>query len=339
MVDSLKKEVEELKSRRGANNGFSVFLGNSNKPLGKKICSYLKKQISNAKVTTFSDNEVQIEIKENVRQKDVYVIQSICSDDNRSVNDYLTELLLMISTFKRASAGRITAVIPYYGYARQDKKVAPRVPISARDTADLLQTAGAGKIITMDLHSPQIQGFFNIPVDHLWARPVLVNYLGRKFSAEIERGELTIVAPDVGRASVDEAYAERLRAGLAIIYKRREQPNEVKTMRLLGNVRDKIVVILDDMVDTAGTITAAGELVMSEGAREVYACGIHPVLSGPAVKRIEKSVFKSVIVTDTVNLNSDAQACDKFEVVSIAETFGEAIIRCHRGDSVTSLFL
>ncbi|MFH0892525.1 MAG: ribose-phosphate pyrophosphokinase [Candidatus Falkowbacteria bacterium] len=320
-------------------NGYSIFLGNSNKSLGKKICAYLGRRVGNAKVTVFSDKEVQIEIKENVRQQDVYVVQSICTTEERSVNDCLMELLLMISTFKRSSASRITAVIPYFGYARQDKKVAPRVPISAKDVADMIQAAGADKVITMDLHAPQIQGFFNIPVDHLWARPVLVNHLIRKFSAEIERGELTIVAPDVGRAAVDEAYAERLRAGLAIIYKRREQPNEIKTMRLLGNVRDKIVVILDDMVDTAGTITSAGELVMSEGAREVHACGIHPVLSGPAVERIKKSVFKSMIVTDTIDLNGAAKVCGKIEVVSIAETFGEAIIRCHRGDSVTSLFL
>jgi len=338
-IDSLKKEVESLKNRRGANNGYSVFLGNSNKSLGKKICSYLKKQIGNAKVITFSDGEAQIEIAENVRQKDIYVIQSTGTTDERSVNDYLVELLLMIATFKRSSASRITAVIPYYGYARQDKKVAPRVPISAKDVADLIQTAGADKVITMDLHSPQIQGFFNIPVDHLWARPALIKYINEKFSPEIARDELTIVAPDVGRAAVDEAYAERLGADLAIMYKRREKPGEVKTMRLLGDVSGKTVVILDDMVDTAGTLTRAGELVIKKGAKNVYGCCIHPVLSGSAVEKIKNSVFEKLIVTDTIELKKEARTCGKFEVVSIAEIIAEAIVRCHRGDSVTSLFL
>jgi ribose-phosphate pyrophosphokinase len=250
------------------------------------------------------------------------------------VNDNLVELLLMIDAFKRSSARRITAVIPYYGYARQDKKVAPRVPISAKLVADMLTVAGAHRVITMDLHAGQIQGFFNIPVDNLFAAPVLIKYIRGQFDRN-----LAIVSPDAGGAERARAFAKRLDADLAIIDKRRSAPNQAKAMAVIGNVRDKVAVILDDMVDTAGTLVEAAEALSLEGAREIHACIAHPVLSGPAVERIQGSVLKSIVVTDTIPLRPHAQACAKIKVLSIADLVGEAIIRSYRGDSVTSLFV
>ena len=311
-------------------NGVVIFTGNSNPALAQKICAHLNLPLGGAKVTTFSDGEIQIEIHENVRAKDVFVIQSTCSP----VNDNLVELLLMIDAFKRSSARRITAVIPYYGYARQDKKVAPRVPISAKLVADMLTVAGAHRVITMDLHTGQIQGFFNIPVDNLFAAPVLIKYIRGQFDRN-----LAIVSPDAGGVERARAFAKRLDADLAIIDKRRSAPNQAKAMAVIGNVRDKVAVILDDMVDTAGTLVEAAEALSLEGAREIHACIAHAVLSGPAVERIQGSVLKSIVVTDTIPQRPPIQACAKIKVLSIADLVGEAIIRSYRGDSVTSLFV
>ncbi len=311
-------------------NDLAIFAGNSNPVLAKKICDYLDVSLGKAKVKTFSDGEIQIEIDENVRLKDVFIVQSVCSP----VNDNLVELLLMIDAFKRSSASRITAVMPYYGYARQDKKVAPRVPISAKLVADLLTVAGANRIITMDLHAVQIQGFFNIPVDNLFAAPVILNYIKNNFD-----DNLSIVSPDTGGTERARAFAKRMNAALAIIDKRRYAPNKAKAMAVIGDVDKKIAVILDDMVDTAGTLTEAAGAIIKNGAKEIHACCSHPVLSGPAIDRIAASALKSLIVTDTIPLSGKAVACDKIKVLSIANLVGEAIIRSHRGDSVTSLFV
>lgn len=311
-------------------NDFWIFSGNSNPELADKICDYLEMPIGGAKLSTFSDGEIQIEINDNVRMKDVFIIQSTCDP----VNKNLMELLLMIDAMKRASASRITAVMPYYGYARQDKKVAPRVPISAKLVADMITLAGATRIITMDLHAGQIQGFFNIPVDNLFAAPVLLEYMRSHFS-----GDNVVVSPDAGGVERARAFAKRLEAGLAIVDKRRSAPNEAKAMAVIGDVKDKTAIILDDMSDTAGTLTEAAGVLMDKGAKEVHACCAHPVLSGPALERIESSALKSLVVTDTIPLKPQAAASDKIKVLSIAKLVGEAIIRSYRGDSVTSLFV
>ncbi len=308
----------------------AIFSGNSNLPLTQKICEYLDMPLGGAKVKTFSDGEIQIEIDENVRSKDVFIVQSTC----HPVNDNLVELLLMIDAFKRSSSRRITAVIPYYGYARQDKKVAPRVPISAKLVANMLEVAGANRVITMDLHAGQIQGFFDVPVDNLFAAPVLLEYMREHLT-----GNLVVVSPDTGGVVRARAFAKRLNADLAIIDKRRDKPNEAKAMAVIGDVEDKIAIILDDMADTAGTLVEASTAVMERGASEVHACCSHAVLSGPAIGRINDSHLKSVVVTDTIPLGEKAAACDKIVSLSIAKLVGEAIIRSHRGDSVTSLFV
>ncbi|UCE54353.1 MAG: ribose-phosphate pyrophosphokinase, partial [Desulfobacterales bacterium] len=306
------------------------FAGNSNPALSKKICAYLDLPLGGAKVGRFSDGEIQIELHDNVRSKDVFVIQSTCAP----VNDNLVELLLMIDAFKRSSARRITAVIPYFGYGRQDKKVAPRVPISAKLVADLLTVSGANRIITMDLHAGQIQGFFDIPVDNIFAAPVLIDHIRNNLNAN-----LAIVSPDAGGVERARAFAKRLDADLAIIDKRRSAPNLAKAMAVIGDVTDKVVVILDDMADTAGTLTEAVEAIQNAGAKEIHACCAHPVLSGPAIERITESSLKSLVVTDTIPLNENSAGCDKIVVLSISELVGEAIIRSYRGDSVTSLFV
>ena len=310
--------------------GMAIFSGNSNPGLVQKICNYLSLPLGGAEVRTFSDGEIQIEIHENVRLKDVFVVQSTCSP----VNDNLVELLLMIDAFNRSSANKITAVIPYFGYARQDKKVAPRVPISAKLVADMITVAGADRVITMDLHAGQLQGFFNIPVDNLFAAPVLIEYIRNNF-----RDEIVIVSPDAGGVERARAIAKRLNADLAIIDKRRDAPNQAKAMAVIGDVTDKIAVIMDDMADTAGTLTEAAEAIKIAGAREIHACCAHAVLSGPAIERITNSVLKSMVVTDTIPLSDRAAACDKIKVLSISQLVGEAIIRSYRGDSVTSLFV
>jgi ribose-phosphate pyrophosphokinase len=311
-------------------NEFRIFTGNSTLQLSKKICDYLAVPLGEAKVKRFSDGEIQIEIRENVRSKDVFIIQSTCCP----VNDNLVELLLMIDAFKRSSAKRITAVIPYYGYARQDKKVAPRVPISAKLVANLLTIAGANRVITMDLHAGQIQGFFDIPVDNLFAAPVILDYIKTQF-----KDHLVIVSPDAGGVERARAFAKRLNADLAIVDKRRDAPNQAKAMAVIGDVKDKVAIILDDMVDTAGTLTEAAEALSQKGAREIHACCSHPVLSGPAIDRIKNSMLQTVVVSDTIPIRPEAADCKKFIVLSISKLIGEAIIRSHRGDSVTTLFV
>ena len=307
-----------------------IFTGNANSVLAQKICDYLSMPLGRASVQTFSDGEVYVEIGENVRGADVYVIQPTCPP----VNDNMMELLIMVDALRRASARRITAVLPYYGYARQDRKVAPRVPISAKLVADIITTAGARRVLAMDLHAPQIQGFFSIPVDHLFAAPVLLDSLRKKFS-----GEVVMVSPDAGGVERTRAFAKRFGAGLVIIDKRRDRPNESEVMYIIGDVKGKTAVILDDMVDTAGTLCKAAEALKEQGANEVYGCITHPVLSGPAIGRIKQSVLKSLVVTDTIPLSEEAQKVDKIKVLSVSALLGEAIRRIHDEDSVSSLFV
>ncbi len=311
-------------------SAISIFSGNSNPVLARKISDYLARPLGSAKVSRFSDGELQIEIQENVRRQECFVIQSTCYP----VNDNLMELLLMIDALKRSSATHITAVIPYYGYARQDKKVVPRVPISARLVADLLTNTGVDRLITLDLHAGQIQGFFNIPVDNLYAAPVILDYIKTSFS-----GDVVVVSPDAGGVERARAFAKRLHAGLAIVDKRRSAPNEAKAMAIIGEVEDKIAIILDDMVDTAGTLTEAAGVIKAKGARSVHACCTHAVLSGPAIERIENSSLETLMVTDTIPLTEAAGKCSKIKQLSIAKLVAEAIIRSYRGDSVHSLFV
>jgi ribose-phosphate pyrophosphokinase len=307
-----------------------IFSGNSNVALAEKICSNLGVPLGKASVTTFSDGETRVEINENVRGMDVFIIQSSCPP----VNVTLMELLIMIDAMKRASADRITAVIPYYGYARQDRKVAPRAPITAKLIADLITTAGAHRVLSMDLHAGQIQGFFNIPVDNLFATPVLLDYLKKNF-----RDDTVIVSPDTGGVERARAFGSRLGANLAIIDKRREGPNEAQVMNIIGHVRDKKVIILDDMIDTAGTVVYAAAALKEAGAIEVSVCATHPVLSGPAIERLEESDIKEVIVTDTIPLHSAAQACKCIKVLSVASLLSEAVRRIYYNDSISSLFI
>ncbi|MDP3028344.1 MAG: ribose-phosphate pyrophosphokinase [Deltaproteobacteria bacterium] len=311
-------------------NKLKIFSGNSNLPLAQAICRYLDMELGKAVVRTFSDGETLVEIGENVRGSDVFVIQPTCPP----VNQNLMELLIMIDALRRASARRITAVIPYYGYGRQDRKVAPRTPITAKLVADLITTPGARRVLAMDLHAGQIQGFFNIPVDNLFAAPMLLEYIREHFLEN-----LVMVSPDAGGVERTRAFAKRLEAQLAIIDKRRERPNESQVMNIIGNVKGKHVVILDDMVDTAGTLCQAAQALQEHGAKVIHACTTHPVLSGPAIKRIEASPISKLIVTDTIPLGPEAQKCRKIEVLSVAELLGEAIQRIHNEDSVSSLFV
>ena len=308
-----------------------IFAGNSNRPLAEAICAYVGVPLGRAEVGRFSDGEVQVEITENVRGGDVFVIQSICTPPN----DHLMELLLMLDAFKRASARRITAVIPYYGYARQDRKVAPRVPISAKLVADLITTAGAARVLTVDLHAGQIQGFFDVPVDNVYANPVLLEYLRPRLG----RGEVTVISPDAGGVERARAFAKRLDANLAIIDKRRTRPNEVAEMQIIGEVDGRAAVIVDDIIDTAGTLCAAAEAVREAGAPIVLACAAHPVLSGPAISRLAKSNIDELIVTDTIPLRPEGAKLAKLRVLSVAPLIGEAIRRTHEEASISSLFI
>ncbi len=307
-----------------------LFAGSSNPELAQAICRHIDIRLGDARVQTFSDGEIRVEIMENVRGKDVFILQSTCAP----VNDHLVELLLMIDAFKRSSAQRITAVVPYFGYARQDKKVVPRVPISARLVADLITAAGANRVITMDLHAGQIQGFFNIPVDNLFAAPVLLEYIKESFN-----NDTVIVSPDAGGVERARAFAKRLDTQLAIIDKRRAAPNQSEAMNVVGDVEGKIAIILDDMVDTAGTLCQAAGALKDRGALEVYACCAHAVLSGPAVQRIGDSDIKTVVVTNSIPLSKKAQESDNIRVLSVSKLLAEAIHRCHTGSSVSSLFV
>jgi ribose-phosphate pyrophosphokinase len=308
-----------------------IFAGSSNRPLAESICRYVGVSLGQAEVGRFSDGEVQVEITENVRGGDVFVIQSTSTP----TNDNLMELLLMLDAFKRASAQRITAVVPYYGYARQDRKVSPRVPISAKLVADLITTAGASRVLTVDLHAGQIQGFFNVPVDNVYATPVLLQYLKNRLGGR----EVTVISPDAGGVERARAFAKRLDAGLAIIDKRRSRPNEVAEMQIIGEVRGRAAVIVDDIVDTAGTLTAAGGAVRAAGAPLVLACATHAVLSGPAIERLTKSAIDELIVTDTIPLRPQAESLPKIKVLTVSSLLGEAIRRTHDEASISSLFV
>ncbi len=307
-----------------------VFSGNANVPLADKIAKNLGVKLGMANVTTFSDGETRVEIDENVRGMDVFIIQPTCSP----VNVTCMELLIMIDAMKRASADRITAVIPYYGYARQDRKVAPRAPITAKLVADLITTAGANRVLAMDLHAGQIQGFFNIPVDNLFATPVLIDYLKKNYPENT-----VLVSPDTGGVGRARAFGTRLGANLAIIDKRREGPNEAQVMNIIGEVKGCRVIILDDMIDTAGTVIKAAQALEEAGATEVSVCCTHPVLSGPAIERLQGSNIKEVIVTDTIPLQENAKACQRITVLSVAGLLSEAVKRIFYNESVSSLFV
>lgn len=306
-----------------------IFTGNSNPEMAREICAYLDVPLGSARVSRFSDGEINIEIAESVRGADVYVIQSTCAP----VNDNLMELLIMLDALKRASASSICAVVPYYGYARQDRKVAPRAPISARLVADLISAAGVGRIMTMELHAGQIQGYFNGPVDHLYSSPIMMDYL-----AKLNLTDPVIVSPDAGGVERARIYAKRLNAQLAIVDKRRSGPNVAEVMNLIGDVDGKDAIIVDDMIDTAGTLCQAAEALKQFGAQRVFAVSTHPVLSGPAIDRISKSVIEEVVVSNTIPLSHAGRACPKIKVLSVANLFGEAIKRIQDRSSVSSLF-
>lgn len=312
-----------------ATYGLRVFTGNSNPKLAQAICDDLEIRLGRALVSTFSDGEVRIEIAENVRGADVFVVQS----GAYPVNDSLMELLVMIDALKRASARRITAVIPYYSYARQDRKNKPRVPITARLIADLITRVGANRILAMDLHAGQIQGFFDIPVDNLYGSPILLPYIRENFNSD-----LVIVSPDAGGVPRARAYARGLRAGLALIDKRRSDVNQAEALNIIGEVEGKTAVVLDDMVDTAGTLVEATRSLLDKGAVAVHACVTHAVLSGPAVERIQNSPLKSLVVTDTLPLKSEAAKCEKIKCVPSCRLFSAAIRNIHNEDSISTLF-
>jgi ribose-phosphate pyrophosphokinase len=311
------------------NRELKLFTGNANPSLAKEISAYLGLELGHATVTTFSDGEVRVKIDENVRGADVFVMQSCCEPVNTSI----MELLIMIDALKRSSATRITAVIPYFGYGRQDRKDQPRVPITAKLVADLITTAGAHRVLTMDLHAGQIQGFFNIPVDHLYATPVLLDYISKQ-----GKQDLVVVSPDAGGVERARAFAKRLQANLAIIDKRREGPNATQIMNIIGDVKGHSAVLLDDMIDTAGTIVQGAKACADKGARRVWAGCTHAVLSGPALQRLQDSVLDEVVVTNTIPLNGKDQRCPKLRVLSVAPLLGEAISRIHEEESVSSLF-
>jgi ribose-phosphate pyrophosphokinase len=314
-----------------AKDELEIFTGNSNPALAREVCEHLGVQLGAAEVSHFPDGEVMVEVRENVRGGDCFVLQSICTPPNEN----LMELLLLMDALRRASAKRITAVIPYFGYARQDRKVAPRVPISAKLVADVITTAGAQRVLTVDLHAGQIQGFFNIPVDNLYAMPVLIQYLRKR----LEGRRVSVVSPDAGGVERARAFARRLNANLAIIDKRRPRASEVAEMQLVGEVRDSSALLVDDMIDTAGTITEAAKVVMNAGATEVLACATHPILSDPACERLNKSALKELITTNTIPLRAKAQAeLGSLKVLSVASLIAEAIRRIHNEESVSSLF-
>ncbi len=311
------------------NRELKIFSGNANLALAQEIATYLGQKLGEATVSSFSDGEIRVRIDENVRGADVFVVQSCC----QPVNDSLMELLIVIDALKRSSANRITAVIPYFGYARQDRKDQPRVPITAKLVADLITTAGTDRVLTMDLHAGQIQGFFNVPVDHLYAMPVLLEYITKK-----KINDLVVVSPDAGGVERARALAKRIQANLAIIDKRREGPNQAQVMNIIGDIKGKSVLLLDDMIDTAGTIVQGAQACVDQGAREVWTACTHAVLSGPALERLQKSCLTQVVATNTIPLRGKEQACPKLYQLSVAPLLGEAIRRIHEDESVSSLF-
>lgn len=309
----------------------SIFSGNASSALTQEICQVLELSLGKSRVSRFSDGETFCVIQENVRGVDTYVVQSTCSP----VNDSVMELLIMVDALRRASAGSITAVIPYYGYARQDRKVAPRTPITAKLVADLVQAAGVDRVVAIDLHAGQIQGFFNIPFDHLFAMPALLEQHLREHYAH----DVVIVSPDAGGVERARAFSKRLGGTLAIIDKRRERANESEVMNIIGEVEGRKCLILDDIIDTAGTLVNGANALAKAGAKSVAACATHPVLSGPAVTRIKESAITEVIVSNSIPLSEEAKACGKFKVISVARLLAEAIRRIHHSDSVSSLFV
>jgi ribose-phosphate pyrophosphokinase len=309
-----------------------IFTGGANRPLAEAICGHLEMPLGRCKISRFSDGELFAEIGENVRGVDVFVVQPTCSP----VNDHIMELLIMIDALKRASAGSVTAVMPYYGYARQDRKVAPRTPITAKLVADLLSASGVSRVVAMDLHAGQIQGFFDVPFDHLYAMPVMVEAL-RPFIRD--PGQTVMVSPDAGGVQRTRAYAKRLNIDLAIVDKRREKANISEVMNIIGEVQGRTCILCDDMIDTAGTLCNAARALKEAGAARVLACATHGVLSGPAVQRIDESPLETVVVTDSIPLPEKANGNKRYVVVSVAKVLAETIKRIHQGDSVSSLFI
>lgn len=319
------------KPARALFTDFKVFSGTANPSLTKEICCSLGCPEGAAMIKRFADGETHLQIQENVRGADVFVVQPTCTPVDR----HLMELLLMIDAFKRASAERITAVLPYYGYARQDRKDQPRMPISAKLVASLLETAGASRVLALDLHAAQIQGFFDIPVDHLFAAPVMVEHFDGRYNAS----ELIVVSPDAGGVERARAFAKRMNAPLAIIDKRRTDVNVAEVMNIIGDVRGKYCLIVDDLVDTAGTLVKGVEALLSAGAKAVTACATHAVLSGPAVDRISNSCLKELLVTNSIPLSEEAANCPKIQTLSVAPLLARAIQSIHEGGSISTLFI
>jgi ribose-phosphate pyrophosphokinase len=311
-----------------------VFSGSAHPALAREIAEFLGVSPGQARLRRFPDSEISFQIDENIRGTDVFVVQPTCATESGTVNDHLVELTVMIDAFRRSSAARITAVIPYYGYARQDRKDKPRVPISAKLVANILSAAGTNRVLTMDLHKAQIQGFFDIPVDHLFAAPVIIDYLSR-----LDYPRRTLVSPDAGGAERARAYAKRLDAELAIIDKRRSDDGTAEVMNVIGDVEGRTCILQDDIIDTAGTITKGATALKENGAAQVFACAVHGVLSGPAVDRIEKSPIDKLIVTNTIPLSRHAATCSKIVVLSVARLLGQAIKSIHEETSVSSLFV
>jgi ribose-phosphate pyrophosphokinase len=307
--------------------------GNANPELAERIASHQGLPVADATVSRFSDGEIQVEISDNVRGRDVFLIQPTCSPANENI----MELLILADACKRASAERITAVIPYYGYARQDRKVAPRAPITAKLVADLITAAGINRVMTIDLHAGQIQGFFDLPVDNLYASKNLIPFMEKHLGKN--KSNLVMVSPDAGGTERARAYAKRLGATLAVIDKRRSKPNESEVMHIIGDIKDKRCVLVDDMIDTAGTLTSGARALVDSGAKSVIAVATHAILSGPAIQRLHESPIQEIIVTDTVPLSDEAMAMGKITVVSIADLLGKAIRSVHEADSVSRLFL
>jgi len=319
-----------------SDNPIKVFCGNSNPDLARRIVEYLEMPLGTAVIKRFADGEVSISISESVRGYHTYVVQSI----SPPANEHLMELLVMIDALKRASAVEITVVMPYYGYARQDRKAAPREPITAKLVADLLEAAGATRLISLDLHAAQIQGFFNVPFDHLYASPIFIEDIKQKYGKQSGHGDdLVVVSPDAGGVERARAYAKRLEASLAIIDKRRPSPGVAEVMNIIGDVKDKRAIIIDDMIDTAGTLVKAAEALMQKGAKSICSYASHGVFSPPAIERISKSVIKEVVVTDSIPLRDDAKKCSKIRQLSCSSLVGEAISRVHTGASISSLFV
>lgn len=319
-----------------AQSPIKIFSGNSNQPFAQKVCEYLGVELGKAKVSRFSDGEIFVDVEESVRGSHCFIVQSTCVP----INDSVMELLIMIDALKRASASAITVVMPYYGYARQDRKAAPRQPITAKLMADLLEAAGANRIITLDLHAPQIQGFFNIPVDHLYAVPIFVKDISEKFcTPKAKASEVVIVSPDAGGVERARFYARRLNTSLAIIDKRRKSPNVAEVMHIIGDVEGKKAIIIDDMIDTGGTLCKAAEALLNKGAAGVWAYASHPVFSGPCIDLVSNSNITEVVVTDTIPLSKQAQECAKIRTLSCGGLVAEVVKRVHVGESVSDLFL